>query len=365
MAIWRMHDTGPKPVPQTPLPLEQQLEDMIFDDPTVVGADILIVGRQVTTRPYSGVIDILGVDEDARVHVLELKRDKSPRDVVAQTLDYGSWASNLALDDISEMYAESHDGDDFEEAFVEKFGHPLPDVFNPDQRLTIVASELDDVSDRIVQYLAKRYAVPINAVFFRHFTDSDRSYLARTWLLTPEEAAAAQSRSTKRGPVKTWNGRDFYVILGKLEHGAVRWELARRYSYLSAGGGEWYWKPLRNLKPGHRVLAYVGGAGYVGIGEVTGTVRPASEATVKIDGQQIPLTEAPDVYDNFRQRAATDDPNVTEYVVPVDWIATRSVEKAVSERGLFASQVTACKLKDDRTIQIVEDAFEIEPEAGH
>ena len=54
-----------------------------------------------------------------------------------------------------------------------------------------------------------------------------------------------------------------------------RWAIASKYGLLNAGGGSWYWKPLRNLTPGKRVFAYVGGAGYVGIGRVTGEMIPA------------------------------------------------------------------------------------------
>jgi hypothetical protein len=354
MAIWRMTETGPKRVGFAALRLEQQLEDMIVEDPSLVGLDLLIVGRQVPTT-YGGLIDVLGVDEDARVHVLELKRDRTPRGVVAQALDYGSWAQDVALEDISERYAEAYD-EPFDEAFANRFGKPLPDVFNPDQQLTIVASELDPASDRIVEYLAENYGVPINAVFFRHFHDEDRHYLARTWLLAPEEAAAAKGRTTRRGKVRPWNGRDFYVVLGNLEQGH-RWHFATDYGLLSAGGGTWYWKPLRNLTPGKRVFAYVGGAGYVGVGTVTGEAIPAREATVEVDGREAPLLSQPDVPDWLVERGQSEDPEVTEYVVPIRWLEARPVDKAITERGLFASQVTACKLRDERTIELLEQAF--------
>ena len=67
--------------------------------------------------------------------------------------------------------------------FAGRFGSPLPDVVNADQQFTIVASELDPTSDRIVEFLAESYDVPINAVFF---SDEGRDYLARTWPLNPE-----------------------------------------------------------------------------------------------------------------------------------------------------------------------------------
>ncbi len=54
---------------------------------------------------------------------------------------------------------------------------------------------------------------------------------------------------------------------------------------------------------------------------------------------------------------ASDDPEETEMIVPVEWIATRSVDEAVREKGLFASRVTVCKLRDEHTIKTVESAF--------
>ena len=37
---------------------------------------------------------------------------------------------------------------------------------NAEQQFTIIASELDPTSDRIVAFLAESYGVPINAVFY-------------------------------------------------------------------------------------------------------------------------------------------------------------------------------------------------------
>ena len=46
-------------------------------------------------RRTASYIDLLAIDADGNLHVLELKRDKTPRDVVAQVLDYGSWVTTL------------------------------------------------------------------------------------------------------------------------------------------------------------------------------------------------------------------------------------------------------------------------------
>ncbi len=348
MAIWKMTPQGPVPVAASKLDFEQRLEDMIVNDPGLVGLPILVLGRQVATK-FSGFVDVLGVDSDGRVHVIELKRDRTPREVVAQVLDYGAWAENLTLSDAIDIYQDKIGGG-LAEAFAEHFGVALPDTFNADQQLTIVASELDAASDRIVEYLATRYDVPINAVFFRHFKDGDSEYLARTWLRPPEEVEV--KRQTKATKVRPWNGRDYYVVLGRVDH-HNRWPLCRKYGFVSASGGGSYTKPLRNLKPGNVVFAYVGGAGYVGIGKVTGPpvrLRDAESAgDVKLDPADVPEWEP-------AYREAVDD-DTTTWIVPTAWEATRDETHAVRETGLFSVPTTACKLRDERTVEIVSTAL--------
>ena len=359
MAIWRMTDAGPHQLASSPLDFEQRLEGMLTEDPSMSGTDLLIIGRQVQTS-HGGYIDLLALDADGRAHVLELKRDRTPRDVVAQALDYGSWVQGLGLEDLEQIYLDHQGGEThLGEAFAERFDSPLPDVVNAEQQFTIIASELDPTSDRIVEFLAESYSVPINAVFFRHFIDDGREYLARTWLLDPQQTEDKAVRPS-RSKLRPWNGRDFYMVLGRADD-SDRWSIASKYGLLNAGGGSWYWKPLRNLTPGKRVFAYVGGAGYVGIGRVTGEMIPARDAKVEINGQLQSLLDQPELSTERWQRAASDDPEVTEKVVPVEWLATRSIDQAVWEKGLFASQVTVCKLRDERTITTVESAFGLDP----
>ena len=70
------------------LDAERDLEDWIEADPTLLDPDILIIGRQVTAAD-SGRIDLLGIRSDGSLEIIELKRDVSPREIVAQIL--GIW----------------------------------------------------------------------------------------------------------------------------------------------------------------------------------------------------------------------------------------------------------------------------------
>ena len=127
-------------------------------------------------------MSLLALDGEGAIHVLELKRDRTPRDVVAQTLDYGSWVQNLSHEDVLGIYAKYAPDKALEVAFEGVFDVPVPEELNTGHFLTVVAGDLDPESERIVNYLAGVYGVPINAVFFRYFSDGDREYVARTWL---------------------------------------------------------------------------------------------------------------------------------------------------------------------------------------
>jgi hypothetical protein len=294
---------------------------------------------------------VLGVDEEGRIHVVEAKRDRTPREAVAQLLDYGSWAQTITLDKAADIFADKIGGS-LDDAFVSRFGMPIPDTFNADQQMTLVASELDASSDRIVEYLANRFDVPINAVFFRHFKDGESEYLARTWLRPPEEVEV--KRSSKGSKLRPWNGRDYYVVLGRIDQ-YNRWPMCRKYGFVSASGGPAYTKPIRNLRPGFRIFAYVGGAGYVGIGDVTGPpvlLRDAiRDGTLILDDSDVPAWELAD-------REVEDD-DYASWIVPVHWLATRGERDAIPGTGLFANQNTACKLRDERTIDVVSEALGI------
>ena len=166
MAIWRMTDAGPQQLASSPLDSERRLEDMLIEDPSMSGTDLLILGRQVLTS-HGGFIDLLALDADGRAHVLELKRDRTPRDVVAQALDYGSWVEGLSLEDLEQIYLDHQGGNkQLDEAFAEQFDSPLPDVVNAEQQFTIIASELDPTSERIVEFLAEGYGYRSTPSFF-------------------------------------------------------------------------------------------------------------------------------------------------------------------------------------------------------
>ncbi len=78
---------------------ESVLEEWLESNPDGILEDgqILIIGRQVPTD-LGACIDLLGVDREGNAVVIELKRDRTPRDVVAQALEYAAFAARLDVD---------------------------------------------------------------------------------------------------------------------------------------------------------------------------------------------------------------------------------------------------------------------------
>ena len=349
VGVWRLGD-APKQVPFSSIDRESTLEDALAKDISILSPDLMLVGRQIPTA-YGKFIDILAINAQGNLNVIELKRDRTARDVVAQLLDYASWIEGLSYDEITQIYTDKNGGRELEEAFADAFGVSPPEELNQSHELIVVASELDPSTERIIGHLSDRYGVPINALFFRYFEDEGKDYLIRTWLVDPRKMESGGAGKQKRR--EPWNGRDFYVSLG--ESGQRTWEDWTRYGFVSGGGGKWYSQTLGLLSPGARVFVNIPGSGYVGVGEVRGESVPITEFTVHHNGSQVPVLDAPLKAPDLAAHAR--DPEKYEYFVPVKWIRHVSTEKAYWEKGLFASQHTACRLRNQFTLERLVQHF--------
>ncbi|WP_413452961.1 endonuclease NucS domain-containing protein [Georgenia phoenicis] len=355
MGIWRIDGGSPRRLGASVLPSEATLEDYLEQDPSLLGQRLLVIGRQVPTA-YGKFIDLLAMDGDGNLHVLELKRDRTPRDVVAQLLDYGSWVATLDRESVLDI-ANRHLNHPFETAFDTVFGHPAPDELNAELQLTIVATELDPSSERIVTYL-RSFGIPINAVFFTFLEDDGRRYLARSWLVSTDEEASsgaprARGRQRKRAD---WNGLDWFVSFG--EGNSRSWDDGRRFNFVSAGGDPWYSRTLRSVPVGARVNVHVPGLGYVAVGVVLAEAEPFETARVLVDGTWVPLAQQPlrAPYSHDSRREPTTEDNA-EYVLPVRWIVAHPRSDAYWEKGMFANQNSACKLRQEFTLERLAHHF--------
>jgi hypothetical protein len=184
MPLYRLSEPATMvPFEATPFPgLEKQLEDWIEGNPHILlgGEPLAIIARQPRTT-HGKFSDLLAVDAAGACVIVELKRGETPRDVIAQALEYAAWVDALSgdqLDELARTYAAKAglvaDGvfDLYRQAFVGEGDAETGDAtalsahitFNHRQRLVIVAERFHPEVEQTLRYLRTKHGVDIVGV---------------------------------------------------------------------------------------------------------------------------------------------------------------------------------------------------------
>jgi RecB family endonuclease NucS len=123
--IWRVTDDEVREVKNVTLDLEIELEKIIQSNLAILDDNWMIIGRQVMTE-FNTYIDLLAIDNSGSIIIIELKKHKTSREVVAQGLDYASWVKSLSASQIIAIYEAyivrySQKQNSLEDAYYEKF----------------------------------------------------------------------------------------------------------------------------------------------------------------------------------------------------------------------------------------------------
>lgn len=174
---------------------EDRIEAWITQNVSLLAPDesgLLVIGRQVRTD-FGKIIDLLCMTPAGDLVIVELKRDKTPREVTAQALDYASWVQGLDAGQI-ESIAADYLKVTLKAACEQAFGE-YPEVVNGRHSIRIVATEVDDSTERIIRYLSSN-GIDINFVRFHLFESLlGKQFLARTFTVAPAEAEQNALRS--------------------------------------------------------------------------------------------------------------------------------------------------------------------------
>lgn len=343
--LFRITDNGLIESERKALDLEKRIQDWVENDLGLLGIDGVVIGREVATE-HKNRIDLLVMDEDGNLIIVELKRHRSARDTVAQALDYASWVCKLSTKDVHDL-AQKYCGRSLGLIYSERYSKSLPETLNAAHQMIIVASEVDDASRRIIEYLSEEHDVGINASFFNIFKDGGRDWLTTDSLLDQEEV---KDRSVKKARAP-WSG--LYYITGGAESDRS-WAILRKHGFFTACGGRIYSNKLDNLEIGAQVFYYQKGSGYLGYGIITSTKVPANKFVLN-DGKLL-VEEEPHWFltDN------ADNPDMASYVVGVDWKKTFSKDEPKSFQGIFANPNLVCKIYDQETAKFLREQFELD-----
>src|SRR5258706_16450092 len=91
--MWEITSSGLSPITDTSFAAahaEAELEQWLAAGASILGEDLLVIAKQLTVKNV-GRLDLLCIDATGALVIVELKRDQSPRETVAQALDYASW----------------------------------------------------------------------------------------------------------------------------------------------------------------------------------------------------------------------------------------------------------------------------------
>lgn len=219
MPIYRMSEPGQfEPLKPTPFPdLERVLEDWVEKNPYLLtGEHLAIIARQPRTS-FGKQPDLLAVDQAGACVVIELKRGETPREVLAQALEYAAWLDslthdqldalareyaarrNLAAAGVADLYRRTFEpeGDDDPEDAQGPVLEPL--IFNRSQRLIIVAERHAPELEHTLRYMRTRLGVDISGVTFTVHRQGQEIVLVTELVVGREQQASTADRSPSAG----------------------------------------------------------------------------------------------------------------------------------------------------------------------
>lgn len=465
IGLWHaVRGSQPTRLLEESVPLEKDLENWIFEDPTLISPSLQRVRRQVPLG--NKFMDLLAIEEPGVWVVCELKKTPLYRDSLVQAIDYVTRLDMLSLEQLRKLVMDS--SAQHSERTLKLIEKALDREANgEDRNIRVVLAGIGVREDlqHMVNYLTKKFSFPVSICTFaavsapgddqgiilmrdisedtavdviegassvdyeerlfgvkqyfrtqnqtaifdefcsifldqpnlfvrpwkksimiapsqhhgrylafftasrdgirasvstesilEFFPDADVSEIttemeevsfedpaqAQKWALAIAKSVANSSGHPERS-VPQWNGSDWYFAFGGSE--GRRWEDAVQFGFVSAGGGDWYSKTVKALPIGARLFVYMPKIGYVGVGVTTGLAINYAESaewkSKKMSGSYVHENGEP------------------EFLVPVEWIKTVSPSEATYGNGLFASQHSACKLRDLKTLKVLTQKFDV------
>lgn len=204
-----MDDENLDQISEQAIDYEQDLQSHLLKASGAKIGDIKVmyISQEGTPDREGGIFDILGISEKGDTVIVELKRDKSPRLVVSQALEYASGIRKEGYERLDERFRKFRHNrgesanESLREAHADFFklsDDPLDErEFNNNIHLVVVAAEFDDITLNMADLL-RDYGLDVVCVRYRTFADSEENLT----LLTTESIRQPLALEPK-GPQET------------------------------------------------------------------------------------------------------------------------------------------------------------------
>lgn len=199
---------------------EKDFENWLENSPFVLLDEddedtIFWIGRQSTALigETSKYPDLIGLDSSGNLVIAELKKGKTPRDVVAQVLEYSAWGSSLSyenLDEIAKNYFR--DKESYKNLSLNKIYEDIicPDSeekveisFNENQRLFIVAEEISPIVKEVSNHLRNSYSINITCLEYTVSKSKKGEYIISTEKIVGHNTVI--SKKQKKTSFERWS----------------------------------------------------------------------------------------------------------------------------------------------------------------
>ena len=325
----------------------------------VVAPDVLVISEEFGDWEDSKRrIDLLGLDREANLVVIELKRDDGGGHMELQAIRYAAMVSRMTFQRAVKTY----------QAYLEKSGlagdarttildflrvnEPPRDDAVLDVRIVLVSADFAKELTTAVLWL-NEWELDIRCVKVKPYSDGDSIILEVQQVVPLPEAAEYQvsirEEAISRREIARESGEPtgyWFMNTGDGSNEGRSWEDCKKYGFLLAGGGDKWIKDAQKLKVGDKVFAYLSRHGYVGLGVVT-----AEAVTMKSfvpDGQNKPLLDLPLMAKTQRDRM--NDPSRADWCVAIKWI--RAFDRG---NAILKSRARRSTLEQIKTPELVAD----------
>ena len=143
-------------------------------------------------------MDFLGIDSSGNTVIIELKRDKLPREALVQAIDYAADVADWDLDRFQTI-CKGYTNQTFEDFFQQRFeGVSLEDLaINQAQRLLLVGFAVEESLSRMIEWLSDKYNVGINAVLLNYVRTPKGDEVLSRIVIIPEEIEKQKANKKK------------------------------------------------------------------------------------------------------------------------------------------------------------------------
>jgi len=187
--MWQVEGRDLKPLRESEIPSESELEDWLSKNPALLGEELLVIGRQVMVEGIKDRLDLLAIDSDLNVVVIEIKRGEVRGGADIQSLKYASYISNWSYDQfrgIAESYFKDNKIDKTFANALQEFAEEDIDYedINKRQRIILVGTDFDPKIISVAKWLVDQ-GVPIKLVRVSAWTDGKNTFLKSDVMLQP------------------------------------------------------------------------------------------------------------------------------------------------------------------------------------